>query len=172
METISGLFHQQDAALRAGERAREVVGAHSNVSVFWPGGSAVFEDDLLNDRNSFSHVSVLSLAIGATGAVILAALRVPAMFVLLWAFWAVAAGLMFGSWFTGESHRVRIRRVQAQARAHFERRVKAGDALVVAVVQSHPEAQRVAEVLETSGGHLASDVFAESIAPQRSSRAT
>ncbi len=168
METISSVFEDRDAALAAGERVREVIGKRSNVSVFLPGGRAVIEAAVLTDKTSFSRVSIVSLAIGATGVVILAVVGAPTLYIFLWSLWAMAGGVMMGYWLTGESHRMHTLRAHTQVQSRFDQEMRRGNAVVMALVGSHAEAEKVTKIFVTSGGRSVPPVLAQSTLSQPS----
>jgi hypothetical protein len=163
MEAVSGVFDEGDAALRAGERAREVIRTGSRVSVFLPHHGEILEAKVFEDTRSFWPVGVVSTALGGMGTVILATLGAPASYVLVWLIWAVVAGVMLAFWLTGEGHKRRMLRLRHEARSRLAREVEAGHPVVVAVVSSADEAHRVEQVFEGAGGktHAPSRPFTE-----------
>ncbi len=148
METVVGVFTVHDAALGAGERAREVTGPGSSVRIYLPGDATVVEGDVVKDQASFLRVALGSIALGLVGAGILAA-SARWTYAGLWLIWSLFVGLMMGAWLTGE--RVRAHR---RMRTKREREGADGHALVTATVTTPGEAEKVTQVFERGGGHV------------------
>jgi hypothetical protein len=168
MRTVNGIFGDPDAALGAGERAREVVGPRATIRVFLPrSGRNVIETSVVADNSSWPRMALVCVAIGLAGVVLLAALKVPSLYVILWLSWSVLSGVMFAAWFTGELHPRRLLSVNGEARSRYEAEVRSGKAVVTAVVRTTAEADAVMGAFQKAGGTVVDGIFAE---PRRASR--
>jgi hypothetical protein len=150
VETIIGVFAGHDAALGAGERAREVTGPGSSIRVFLPGDKGtVVEADVLRDRGSFLRTLLASFGIGIIGSGVFMALRAGWQYAALWLAWSLFAGVMMAAWLTGQ-------RVKAQRRMRTscDQAIAAGQALVTAMVDTQGEVEKVERVFEGSGGQV------------------
>jgi hypothetical protein len=159
MQTINGIFPGNDAALRAGEQAREVVKSRSAVRVFMPGpNSKLVETAVVEDKTSWGRLTVSSLAIGAVGAGIFLALD-RATYAILWLLWSVGAGLMFGLWLNGQKLSRDLLRKNERPSPRVEEEIRAGRAVVTASVSTDAEAAKVASLMEAAGGNVVDGTF-------------
>jgi hypothetical protein len=159
MQTINGIFPGTDGALRAGEKAREVIKSRSAVRVFMPGpNSKLVETAVVDDKTSWMRVMVSSLAIGAVGAGIFLALD-RATYAILWLLWSVGAGVMFGLWLNGQKVSRDLLRKNERPSPRVEEEIRAGHAVVTAAVTTEAEAEKVVSLMEAAGGHVVDGTF-------------
>jgi hypothetical protein len=155
VRTVIGVFARHEAALNAGEKAREVTRSGHRIRIFLPGDKgATVESAVMNDKASFVHVLVVSVTIGLLGAAILAALGARGLYVALWLGWSILSGLMVGAWLNGQRFPRHLLQAHERLRAQCAREVNAGHAVVTALVDSQAEAERVGKAFKSAGGHV------------------
>lgn len=152
MKSVTGVFRTSALALRAGERAREVVGPRARIRVFLPtSAGGVLEADVLSDRYSPGPITLLGLLIGVAFLLLSGVVGGSWGLGLFGFAMALAMGVMMGEWLTGERHLSRGRALDKLG--PLVRELEAGRAVVLAVVRD-ADRGAVMEALAESGGRV------------------
>jgi hypothetical protein len=160
MHTINGIFPGSDGALRASEQAREVVKVRSAIRVFTSGPNRkVLETAVVDDKAGWPRVTILAVVLGVVGAGVLAGFGVSAMYVVLWLFWAGAAGVMFTLWLKGQRHSRDLLQTNERPSPQVEEEILAGHAVMTASVATDAEAEKVTRLIEKAGGQIVDGSF-------------
>jgi hypothetical protein len=145
--TMTGVFRDPEAALRASERLRELDGAAGSVRLFLPGADgAPVETLVVRERSPWLRVGLWGAAVG------LIFTYVAMSFGRSWIYGAVAMasgalfGVMLGGWLGGEQYPHTVR---PHMRTRYLDLVRRGHAVVLVDVASSP--QTVRRVMEESG---------------------
>src|SRR5947209_4686079 len=113
--TITAIFASSDAALEAGERARELAGRRATVRVFLPGSKGgVLETSVLSDVGGTGKVAAFGMALGIAGALAAGLLGASFGMALVCLATGGLTGVMLGVWLTGEIYPTRILRGNAE----------------------------------------------------------
>jgi hypothetical protein len=156
MRTLTGIFGDPEAALHAGERAREVAGKRATVRVFIRGANgSVLETSIISDESTVWRVPIAGLTIGGLFAATLALFHVAPAYCVLGFFSAAAVGLLIGLWLTGEVYPRRISTLRTNGHSAYERLLAAGRAVVTVVLPNGRRHTRsVFDVLAASGAEV------------------
>jgi hypothetical protein len=153
MRIVTGVFDDADVALRVGEKVREVAGSRATIRVFLSGASGlVIETSILSDAASWLRVTLLGIALGVVGAMVVGGLGGGWGLGLVGLAAGAATGVMLGVWLTGEVYPRRI--LAARDRGRYERELKRGRAIVTVVVPTYAAAEKIVELLEIQGGRV------------------
>ena len=154
VQTIHGILPGSDEALRAGEDACDVLQSKSGIRVFTPGpDSNMVEIAVVDEKTSWSHVTLPSVAVGAVGAGVFVALGAPATYALIWLFTSVGAGLILARWLKARKSRDGLF-AKVRPSPRVEQEIRAGHAVVTAIVATESDAETVGRVIEDAGGRV------------------
>ena len=148
--TMTGVFRDPEAALRASERLRELEGATGSIHLFLPGADGrPVETLVVEERSPWLRVTVWGFAVGLLFAYVARSLS-PSWFYTVVALGAgVLFGLLLGGWLGGERY---PRAVRPHMRTRYLDLVDQGRAvLLVDVVGGGTD---IRELLEESGAYV------------------
>jgi hypothetical protein len=152
MATVSGIFPDGEAALRAAEEVRERVSKRATVRVILPGRNGnLLEVSVLTDASGSLAVFLVGAGLGILGLALALALGHDWRFGMTALAAGVLAGILLAVWLTGERYPSRMVRSPDATERHQQ--LARGQAVVTAVV-APSEIEGVREAMLDEGGEI------------------
>jgi hypothetical protein len=148
--TMTGVFRDPEAALRASERLRELEGAAGSIRLFLPGADGKpVETLVVEERSPWLRATLWGLAVGLIFTYVARSLSSSWIYSVVALAAGVLFGLLLGGWLGGQRY---PRAVRPHMRTRYLDLVGKGRAvLLVDVVSS---ADDVRELMEESGAYV------------------
>ncbi|HEY1584029.1 MAG TPA: hypothetical protein VGH63_00005, partial [Polyangia bacterium] len=148
--TMTGVFRDPEAALRASERLRELDGAAGSIRLFLPGADGKpVETLVVEERSPWLRATVWGLAVGLIFTYVARSLSSSWFYAVVALVAGVLFGLLLGGWLGGQRY---PRAVRPHMRTRYLDLVGKGRAvLLVDVVSSGDD---VRELMEESGAYV------------------
>ncbi|HWE29972.1 MAG TPA: hypothetical protein VHB97_18300 [Polyangia bacterium] len=148
--TMTGVFRDPEAALRASERLRELDGAAGSIRLFLPGADGKpVETVVIEERSPWLRAAAWGLAVGALFTYVARSLSSWWLYTIVALAAGVLFGLLLGGWLGGQRY---PRAVRPHMRTRYLDLVGKGRAvLLVEVVGAGSD---VRELLEESGAYV------------------
>jgi hypothetical protein len=148
--TMTGVFRDPEAALRASERLRELSGAAGTIRLFLPGeGGAPVETVVVEERSPWLRVIAWGIAVGLLFTYVARSLSSSWLYAAV----ALVAGALFGlllsGWLGGQRY---PRSVRPHMRTRYLELVRQGRAVLLVDVMGGGEDVR--ELMEEAGAYV------------------
>jgi hypothetical protein len=148
--TLTGVFRDPEAALRASERLRELDGAAGSIRLFLPGADGrPVETIVVEERSPWLRVTVWGVAVGLLFAYVARSLSPSWLYTIVALAAGVLFGLLLGGWLGGERY---PREVRPHMRTRYLSLVEKGRAVILVDVVGN--GTDVRELMEESGAYV------------------
>jgi hypothetical protein len=148
--TMTGVFRDPDAALRASERLRELDGAAGSIRLFLPGADGrPIETLVVEEHSPWLRVTAWGLSVGIIFIYVARSLSDSWFYSLFALVAGVLFGVMLGGWLGGQRY---PRAVRPHMRTRYLELVKQGRAVLLVDVLGGPGDVR--ELMEESGAYV------------------
>ncbi len=148
--TLTGVFRDPEAALRASERLRELEGAAGSIRLFLPGADGKpVETLVVEERSPWLRVTAWGVAVGFLFAYVARSLSSSWLYTVVALAAGVLFGLLLGGWLGGQRY---PRAVRPHMRSRYLDLVGKGRAVLLVEVVGAPGDVR--EVMEEGGAYV------------------
>jgi hypothetical protein len=148
--TLTGVFRDPEAALRASELVRELEGATGTMRLFLPGADGrPVETLVVEERSPWLRAAAWGLAVGFLFAYVARSFSSSWLYAVVALVAGVGFGLLLGTWLGGERY---PRDVRPHMRSRYLDLVGKGRAVLLVDVIGNPADVR--EVMEESGAYV------------------
>ncbi len=148
--TLTGVFRDPQAALRASERLRELSGVSGSIRLFLPGPDGVpIETVVVEERSPWLRATVWGLAVGLIFTYVTRSLTHSWLYAVVSLVAGAVFGVALGGWLGGQRY---PRAVRPHMRMRYLALVQKGSAVLL--VDLPADGSDVRELMEESGAYV------------------